>query len=116
MDDLNLSEPVACTFSDADQRKETRHFKSALTPHILPRRLLDNGVQLTFAPAPGVRESLDELVRLDQQCCTFLDHHVKEDEKTVTLIVRSHGQGIAFAQEFFSELADADNPKQQGDL
>lgn len=110
MDDLSNIKPVACTLTPAAQRAEIRRFKTDLGPHVLTRERLDDGARLTFAAVPGLREKIDLLVELDRGCCTFLEHEVESNEKTVTLTVRSQGQGIALAQGFLKELA----PRKQG--
>lgn len=108
MDDLNLSTPVACTLTTGEQRLQTKRYKTELAPHVLKRERLTDGAHLTFAAVPGVRENIDRLVEMDKGCCAFLEHQVESDMQTVTLTVRSQGQGISLAQEFLKELAPSE--------
>lgn len=104
MDKPNLSKTFACTLTSAEQRKETKRIKSELGPHVLTGERLKDGARLVFATVPGLRENIDRFVELDERCCSFLDHQVEGDSQTVTLTVRSEGQGITLAQEFLGLL------------
>ncbi len=104
MDDSNNQKPIACTLTPAAQRAETKRFKAELAPHVLTRERLADGARLTFTAVNGLREKIDLLVELDIGCCAFLDHHVESDDHTITLTIRSQGQGIALAQEILEVL------------
>jgi len=106
MDELNLSEPVACTPTSAAQRAVIKRIRAELAPRVLTRERLLDGVCLRFAVAPGLRKKIDQLVELDKGCCAFLEYKVESDAQIITLTVRSQGRGIALAQEF-PEVSDS---------
>ena len=116
MDELTFSKPVVCTLTPAAQRAETKRFKADLAPHVLKRERLSNGTRLTFAAVSGLREKIEMLVELDKGCCAYLDHQIESDARTITLSVRSEGQGIALAQEFLTDLPPTKDAKVRGDI
>ena len=105
MDDVNLNTPIACTLSNEQRAKQTKDFHATLSPHVLSSETLLDGAWISFRNIPSVRESLRQLVALDDDCCKFLDHRIEENAHQIILITRSHGEGIPLAQQFIAELA-----------
>ncbi|WP_428408420.1 hypothetical protein [Hyphococcus sp.] len=97
--------PVACSLSTAEQRKEIAKFNAELAPHVLKREKLEDGARILFEASPGVKGSLERLVEIDKSCCAFLTHEVESHAGVHILTVRSHGEGIVLAQDFMSQLA-----------
>ncbi len=105
MDDINLSTPIACTLSVDEQKRETKGFQKTLRPHVISQEKLPDGARITFRNLPSVAEGLNQLVDLDADCCQFLTHKIDDQGDEISLTTRSHGAGIALAQEFLTELA-----------
>lgn len=63
--------PVACTLSQPDLKQRAERWY-ALVRHV-GRQVLrtDSGLRLTFSAGPGVAAELDELARLERDCCAF---------------------------------------------
>ena len=80
--------PIACTLSKAELA-ERRVVLAALQVRCLFVRPLDEtrGLELRFAPEPGIFATLARVVELEQQCCRFLDFRltVAADGGPVTL-------------------------------
>ena len=110
MDDVNTTTPVACTLPISEQKRETQDFRANLGPHLLRHEMLDDGVRISFRNLPSVCENLNRLVELDSSCCRFLTHQIDEQGDEIILTTRSHGSGIALAQQFVTELS-VETPK-----
>ena len=65
------------------------------------QRLTASGAQLVFACAPGVERSLEQLVRLERDCCAFARLTVSRREDEVILDVTATGAGVAAVHALF---------------
>lgn len=97
--------PVACTLSQHNRAQRAERW------HALARRAeqqvsaTDRGVRLTFSAGPGVAAELDELARLERECCAFASWSVTAVGDRLVLDVRADGEvAITAAQALFGPL------------
>ncbi len=104
MDGPDLTTPLTCTLSPPSRRAERKRFRKSLLPHITGQETLPDGLRIDFDAKAVSRAELDRLIRLDADCCKFLDHRVEEAGDTRSLFVISEGNGTALAQAFCDEF------------
>jgi hypothetical protein len=105
MDSQNSGDMVACSLGPAEQRALKKKLEMDLIPHVVSRTQLADGICLVFKQVPGLLDTLENLVELDQGCCTFLTHQIELNDQTITLTTRSEGQGVALAQNYLNDAA-----------
>jgi len=95
--------PVACTLPAVEFRARRESLLPALIAQATDREALRHGYRLTFAPAPGLLESLARVIDAERQCCRFLRFQliVEQDGAPITLDVT----GPAGTNEFLAEIA-----------
>jgi len=94
--------PIACTLevSEAGARLERWRRLSDQTGAEL--RATANGLSASFPRAADVAHELDELVRLERQCCGFASWSVSEQGGTLRLdVVAGDRTGVQALQEMF---------------
>jgi hypothetical protein len=86
MEDQNL----VCSLTAADYRdRETAWLK--IGNHLTGSAAIPGGLSVTFAPISGLRKSLTELVRLEAECCAWMDFAISESPEAVRLSITSNG-------------------------
>ena len=65
--------PLACSLNASDLGARQERWRAIGERALRDRAREGDGVRLTFAGSPGVAEELRELVRLEGECCAFLD-------------------------------------------
>ena len=79
MNDLDRSEPVACSLGDEALRERRALFRKLLLSQVTNVERTDSGLRLTFAEGETVRENIETFVDLERQCCGFLSFTVLAD-------------------------------------
>jgi hypothetical protein len=101
----NSSTKIACSLAPAEERALKKKLETELIPHVISRAQMADGICLAFRQVPGLQDTLERLVELDKGCCTFLDHEIELQDQTITMRIRSEGQGVALAQAFLNDAA-----------
>ena len=96
---------IACTLTEADLRdRQTAWLK--VGTYAKGSVEIPGGIAFTFAAAPGVCDSLRELVRLEAECCPWMEFHVQNTPGDISLTVTAAGpDGERGVQEAFAPLA-----------
>lgn len=96
--------PIACTLTDADLRDRTKAWLKVGT-YAKGSVEIPGGLALTFVAAPGVHDSLRELVRLEGECCSWMDFLIQNTPSEVNLTVTAAGaDGERGVREAFAPL------------
>ena len=96
--------PVACTLSADELGARRDGLLPGLIARATDRMTLDDGYRLTFAPAPGLLDSMARAIDAERQCCRFLRFQlvVEQDGAPITLEIT----GPVGTKEFLRELIE----------
>lgn len=72
------------------------------------RRPTPSGIQLVFAAEEGVEGELQELIRLEAQCCSFADWKVQGGDEEVVLDVTAPTEAVAAVRALFGGPSSAE--------
>lgn len=78
--------PVACTLSADELRTRRDGLLTGLIARATTRFAIDDGYRLTFAPTPGLLETIARVIDAERQCCRFLRFQlvVEQDGAPIT--------------------------------
>jgi hypothetical protein len=79
--------PLACSLDASDLSARQERWRAIGERALRDRGREGDAVRLTFASSPGVEEELRELVRLEGECCAFLDMAVAPGGDEVVLTI-----------------------------
>ena len=66
------SDALHCTLTPQEQRTRRSFVRANVVDHVACVRSIENGLSVTFNPAPGLRALVLELIELEKGCCGFL--------------------------------------------
>jgi hypothetical protein len=92
--------PIACALNQA-QFAERKRLVDGLAQEAIERRMLRNGVRLSFDANPGRMSDLANFVELERTCCPFLTFRIGVHPGTSVWIELT---GPAAAQKIIREL------------
>jgi hypothetical protein len=97
--------PIVCTLTAADYRnRETAWLK--LGRYVSAAGPIAGGLAFTFAPAPGLLDSLAALVRLEAECCAWMSFQIAEAPDGPRLTIIAEGEdGERAVRAAFAPLA-----------
>lgn len=97
------STDVACTLSSLDLGRRKQALQQNLLPHIVRRRLLDDGLAVALPSAR--RSDADAFVAFESECCAFADFSVHEDGDLVWIrVTATTPDGIAAVRSTFGAI------------
>jgi hypothetical protein len=102
---MELSELVACTLSDTDLKTQRERWLALGDNFGLGRLETEDGLRLTFRYHPGIREELDSLVAVENDCCSWAAWSVEQEGETLVMAARSEGTGVETLHGMFSQFA-----------
>ena len=102
---MELSELVACTLTDTDLKTQRERWLALGDNFGLGRQETDDGLRLSFRSHPGIREELDALVAVENECCSWADWSVEGDDEVLVMAARSEGTGIETLHGMFTQFA-----------
>lgn len=73
--------PVACTLTEREQQARSKFIREKIATHLVRVEDLPDGHLLRFEPRPGMRDTIDEFIALESQCCAFLRFALTEGER-----------------------------------
>ena len=97
--------PLVCTLTPADYRHRQAAWLK-LGTFVRASVPVAGGLTFTFTPALGLRASLAELVRLEAECCAWMNFAIGESPEGIQLTVTADGaDGERGVRESFAPLA-----------
>ena len=93
--------PVACTLTPANLAAQAGRWERLMASAMTKRADTADGVRLSFRAETGTEEELCALVAVENECCAWAAWTVDTAEETITLDVRSAGDGVATLHGMF---------------
>lgn len=84
--------PIACTLT-ADDLADRRKAWLKVGTFSKGYAEVSGGLAFQFAPVAGIRGSLEELLRLEAECCPWMAFRLAEANCTLTLRITAAGEG-----------------------
>jgi hypothetical protein len=101
---MELSKLVACTLTDADLESQRERWLALGENFCLGRQETEDGLRLSFPDQPAIREELESLVAVENECCSWAAWRVEREGDALVMAVRSHGIGVQTLHGMFTEL------------
>lgn len=92
--------PIACTLSASDHGARVAWIKELNSIALTNYQHDDNRILLTYHPAAAA--TVRELIRLEQQCCTFLRFTFEEEPEAFVVTIDTPAQLETAADELFA--------------
>ena len=102
---MELSELVACTLSDTDLKSQRERWLALGENFGLGREETEDGLRLSFRSHPAIRQELDALVAVENECCSWADWSVDGEEEVLVMAARSEGTGVETLHGMFTQFA-----------
>jgi len=102
--EMELSELVACTLSDADLKSQRDRWLALGDNFGLGRRETDDGLRLSFRYHPAIRDELDALVAAENDCCAWASWSVEREGDVLVMAARSTGTGVTTLHGMFTQF------------
>jgi len=102
---MELSELVACTLTHTDLKSQQERWVALGENFGLGRQETDDGLRLTFRSHPAIREELDALVEVENECCSWADWSVEGDDDVLVMVARPEGAGVETLHGMFTQFA-----------
>jgi len=102
---MELSELVACTLSDTDLKSQRERWLALGENFGLGRQETEDGLRVSFRSHPAIREELDALVAVENECCAWADWSVEGDDDVLVMAARSEGTGVETLHGMFTQFA-----------
>jgi hypothetical protein len=102
---VDLSELIACTLSDTDLKSQRERWLALGENFGLGRQETKDGLRLSFRSHPAIREELEELVAVENECCSWAAWSVEEERDTLVMAARSRGMGVETLHGMFTQFA-----------
>jgi hypothetical protein len=102
---MELSELVACTLSDTNLKTQRERWLALGDNFALGRRETEDGLRLSFRYHSAVREELEALVAVENDCCSWASWSVERDGDTLVMAARSTGIGVETLHGMFTQFA-----------
>lgn len=102
---MEMDIPIACSLTATELQDRQQAWRK-IGAYSRGSQEIAGGLSFAFTSAPGVFESLGELVRLEAECCPWMSFTVKDSAPVITLWVTALGaEGERAVRESFRDLA-----------
>jgi len=102
---MELSELVACTLSDTDLKSQRDRWLALGDNFGLGRQETADGLRLSFRYHPAIRDELDALVAVENECCSWAAWSVEQEGESLVMAARSTGTGVETLHGMFTQFA-----------
>lgn len=96
-----MEHPVGCSLGPVNLEDRYRAWRELLEARLLRRQPAGDGCVLTLTAAPGVAATARELVRLEAECCPWMDAEVTEADVVTIRLSSSSPGGTEAIRELF---------------
>jgi hypothetical protein len=101
--EAELSELVACTLNRTDLKSQRERWLAVGANFGRRREEVDDGLRLYFDDHPGIETELQELVAVENECCSWASWSVEREDGALVMAARSRGEGIATLHTMFHQ-------------
>ncbi|HJQ73933.1 MAG TPA: hypothetical protein VJ814_03530 [Gaiellaceae bacterium] len=101
---MELSELIACTLTETDHKTQRERWLALGENFGLGREATADGLRLSFRYHPQIREELDALVAVENECCSWAAWSVEREGDTLVMAARSQGMGVTTLHGMFTQL------------
>lgn len=102
---MEFSELVACTLSDTDLKSQRERWLALGENFGLGRQETKDGLRLSFRSHPAIRQELEELVAVENECCSWAAWSVESGPYALVMAARSEGMGVDTLHGMFTQFA-----------
>ena len=102
---MELSELVACTLSDTGLKSQRERWLALGENFGLGREETEDGLRLGFRSHPAIREELEALVAVENECCSWAVWSVEGGDDRLVMAARSEGTGVETLHGMFTQFA-----------
>jgi hypothetical protein len=92
---------ASCTLTDSDHRTRRERWLRIGADGVGGVVETPTGLRLVFRSSPQVAQELDDLARLERECCAFATWTVHDEGAHLVLDVESEGDGLAALHAMF---------------
>ncbi len=97
--------PVACTLSAAEGSSRVQRWEALAALFLIEGEATPEGVRLRYRRTEEAGAELEELARLERDCCGWARWGVDASEETLVLEVSADGEGAATVRSMFGMTA-----------
>jgi hypothetical protein len=101
MNDDGLELAIACSLQPAELGDRRAVWERLAERALRETRFAAEGVQLVYARSEETQRELEELARLEAQCCSFAEWRVTRRGDEILLDVTSAGDGVTAVRALF---------------
>lgn len=101
MNDDRSELTIACSLQPADLGERLAEWEQLAEQALRETRATTAGVQLVYARSAETERVLQDLARLETQCCSFATWRVTRSGDVVVLDVTSAGDGVSAVRALF---------------
>jgi hypothetical protein len=94
--------PLACNLDGAAFSERRARWEALSGRSLAGRERTPGGVLLRYRAEPGVGDELGELVRLEGECCPFLELRLRDEETELVLEVSGPPEAAEVIEAFAS--------------
>ncbi|HEU5214444.1 MAG TPA: hypothetical protein VFU30_02765 [Gaiellaceae bacterium] len=102
---MELSELVACTLTGTDLKTQRERWLALGANFGLGRQETEDGLRISFRHHPRIRQELDALVAVENECCSWAAWSVEDEGDRLVMAARSEGTGVTTLHGMFTQLA-----------
>ncbi len=101
--------PIACSLPPGEQVPRVDRWRALAARYLLDEEATAEGVRLRYRLEPEAVSELEDLARLERDCCGWADWRVERTDDAVVLEVTAEGDGAAAVRSMFG-LDSAEAP------
>ena len=97
--------PIACTLGAADMPQRRRRWEAIANSAMLASEHTTGGARQTYRPGEEVECELAELIRLEAECCAFLDFDLRREGDRLVLDISGPPEAASIIELFAARPA-----------
>jgi hypothetical protein len=73
--------PLACRLGPAELERRAEGWRALIDGWLIDRDAIPGGVRLMFEGRAGVADAIEELLRLEAECCPWMQGRLRHDDQ-----------------------------------